>query len=724
MSAGSHRLHRLIRNDRWEEARDWLSSAEGAILAEEMDNEGNLPLHLALQRSKLHHSAVALVALLVKKNPTCLEHRNARGSLPIHVAAAAAGFDAVKFLSNSHPRGLGETNAAGDLPLHIAARAMTSAETVRWLAERYPEALKMVDSKGNLPLHIILQQKYYSSHTAGGNGVGDLVKAFVEGHPQSTQSQNQEGDLPVHLALRHRSEPTVRYLVDKYPECVRVKGRTGCLPLHLATWGHSDFARPFFELHPAALGIENENGVLPLHTAAFNNNEIALEFADKYPAGLRHKDKVGNLPIHEAARSAKSLQLIKALAERYPEGLDEANNDGLTPVVVACEDRLPKYRLDVVKIMMNVRKEALDRKKEEQGETPEQKLATAEKDMEGLRRQIDELKNSVALEKKNTANVQRDLDGSRDTVVEKDTQIQRLRTSLSAIVGGKRDGLGENGADAVVAEADAGSDNDGSSRVEALRDALAAATKDREQMEQELDRTKQTSAETNTVQKRRIDVLETQLKSVMEEKDRMWKELDTTKEVATDTVLSYRRTINELRTFLTSLQSEVATLKIAAMEGRKSELLLLAPVLRPGSDEGAPNNSLLVVARSLYNRLGAVGGQINPDGRPSLTRAMFPSFVKDPDPPQSSLLQVIDALSAELEVLENRYFAAVGKGPSMAEAVAESGTDGTLNGTAATLQQPTASISGKRTQSATVVAEVVHSSTLVSPSPTDKRQRT
>ena len=157
-----------------------------------------LPLHMAAANAK---ATDALISRLVQYNPRGASMPDRDGKLPLHLACEI-GKDwergGVQNIYNAFPRAvqMAEDNARGWLPLHMAAAAPESnAQLISSLIELYPEAVSVPDGDGRYPLHIACD---------AGKGWSDGIDALFQADPAPMAVADNQNMLPFFLAaLRH-----------------------------------------------------------------------------------------------------------------------------------------------------------------------------------------------------------------------------------------------------------------------------------------------------------------------------------------------------------------------------------------------------------------------------------------------------------------------------------------------------------------------------------------
>ena len=124
------------------------------------DDEGNLPLHLAIQ----YGLSLEVVKALVEAYPDGVTVKNNYNRVALHELVFLDEDDSefprdyvdvevLKFMLEVHPEGSKNTDNLGNLPLHSSIKFDLSLEIIRILILVYPESLLVQNKYGNLPLH-------------------------------------------------------------------------------------------------------------------------------------------------------------------------------------------------------------------------------------------------------------------------------------------------------------------------------------------------------------------------------------------------------------------------------------------------------------------------------------------------------------------------------------------------------------------------------------------
>ena len=267
---------------------------------------GETALHVILRK----RPQLDIIEAFIKYAPEAVRIRSDYEGLPIHNACGWVYHDLeiVQALVNSYPESLKVADDHGCLPLHHACTSQASLEVVKFLVKSCPESIKVTDKRGFLPC---------------------------------TRAGNISGCLPIHYACwlvghgsLEGSHSVVKFLVESYPESVKVKDSSGCLPLHRALRSRASLKIVSFLIDCCPEGV-GESHLIPLYEGHPNPNErptraplyylVAEQYAEK-------QDRKGMILLHRACmRNGFSADLIRVLAEAYPQGWTVQDNSSRTP---------------------------------------------------------------------------------------------------------------------------------------------------------------------------------------------------------------------------------------------------------------------------------------------------------------------------------------------------------------------------------------------------------
>jgi len=187
-------------------------------------------------------------------------------------------------------------------------------------------------------------------------------------------AKTTKGSTPLHLACGHLlSLKNLRLFVDSNGDVLKVKNNEGRTPLYTACCEKTpvEVIQYFAECCPMSLEMADLDGFVPLHWACCSA-ELSMEIVEFLVAknswsltAKAAKGGNGRTPLHVAAAQAGRPQLVQFLGEKNPSILLVPDNDGLTPVHVACA----LADLETVKLLLNMRPDVI-RLKSAQNLTP------------------------------------------------------------------------------------------------------------------------------------------------------------------------------------------------------------------------------------------------------------------------------------------------------------------------------------------------------------------
>jgi len=173
----------------------------------QMDERGNLPLHVVLQKH-------------------CHTNLGTKGERKL-----------IKFLLHAHSESAMIPDASGRLPIHLAVENGWPVYDI--IANACPQEYSMGRTEDGSPstrntlLHDVLTTKF--NDRFGVSGARTLVKFLLKRYPLSAAVQNQDGRLPLHIATEN-GWPCHDLLVAAAPSALEMRDpKTGFLPFMIAT---------------------------------------------------------------------------------------------------------------------------------------------------------------------------------------------------------------------------------------------------------------------------------------------------------------------------------------------------------------------------------------------------------------------------------------------------------------------------------------------------------
>lgn len=228
------------------------------------------------------------------------------------------------FPSEVHGQG-----AEGRTPLHLACENDAPAVVVQALLKAHPSASIEVGTSNMTPLHIACSSSNASVH---------VVRMLLElGDPQQARLRDVDGDTPLHAACRcGASLPVLEVLLRNNPAAVHERDFEGLTPL-LRLW-----VRYFVVLgNDAVESVRGPGDVTGAIGQAWKKTELLLKCAHK---GSLLQEEMGFRAVHAAAAVDCPRPVVKMAVHVYPHQLSEKDENGLTPLLIACQARVFKVR--------------------------------------------------------------------------------------------------------------------------------------------------------------------------------------------------------------------------------------------------------------------------------------------------------------------------------------------------------------------------------------------
>lgn len=282
-------------------------------------------------------------------------------------------------LSSSFMNHLPHRHGTNNLLHHLGATTTQDMQKLQTLYATHPDdfwtwcrnaAQYHVDAWGEYPLHRACR---YGNVTD--------VRALLELYPTAVSlSGGKEGNLPLHCALLANNKDVVYLLITVYPEALHVMNEQQGLPLHVAIASScSDIlVKILWHCYPGALAVSSRSGQnqTPLHLIfrhkCFRQDHCTLRWwVNQIPQddlgtkllkqALLQRDAQGRLPVHVAIENNPSPTCLHELwAWASQEVWSAVDNDGRTPLHVACQQGNYITIADVVYILLQASPDALD----------------------------------------------------------------------------------------------------------------------------------------------------------------------------------------------------------------------------------------------------------------------------------------------------------------------------------------------------------------------------
>jgi ankyrin repeat protein len=167
----------------------------------------------------------------------------------------------------------------------------------------------------------------------------EVIRAVLQLRPREIEEIDPErNEYPLHRAIIQGLPPdVVKVLADRHPPALRHRAHhNGWLPLHLAAQKSSkDVVRVVLKAWTGALEERTGTcGSLPLHLACSETNvevDVVRLLADEFPEALREADGDGRLPLHRAALDSTD-EVVEFVMGQWDGALRARTKEGNQPL--------------------------------------------------------------------------------------------------------------------------------------------------------------------------------------------------------------------------------------------------------------------------------------------------------------------------------------------------------------------------------------------------------
>ncbi|CAB0030052.1 unnamed protein product [Trichogramma brassicae] len=346
-------------------AKVFFKRAGRRIRVDGRDEEGNAPLHLALNRGNKR-----TVKLLLKRgaDPNLA---NAEGETPLHVVCSERINDAVELAETLIEYGgdrlrIDAVGKLGRTPLHLALN--NGNKRLIELLLKAGADLDSPDAEGETGLHMACRK--YDDDDDDNDDILKMI--FFKSKSSRIDARNRWGDTPLHLALRNNRKRITKWLLRRGadPNAPNERGQT---PLHAMTQPRprdDRLVKMFFRVSRGSelrIDAQDDEGSAPLHLAVRRGHARALELLLRRGADPNVIDARGATPLHRVCEDRHELaELFFALCDlaREPAQINVRDNEGNAPLHLA----LRKASRETMELLL--RRGADPNLANAQGETP------------------------------------------------------------------------------------------------------------------------------------------------------------------------------------------------------------------------------------------------------------------------------------------------------------------------------------------------------------------
>ncbi|XP_067108613.1 transient receptor potential cation channel subfamily A member 1-like [Osmerus mordax] len=341
------------------------------------DNEGNTPLHWAVQRNQKEsllcllekgadpnllnrglmsplHLAInqtynTLVHLLLSHSGTDANLEGDLGNTPLMLACSVNNHNALQILFK-HGAKLCQQNKLGHYPIHAAAFA-GAKQSMQVILQEGDATGHSIDS------HINYVDKFFSTplHLAVRGGNLEVIKMCIDYGARIDQQQCDKSTA-LHFACNQGAMEAVKLMLSSYDrvcDVINITDGASQTPLHKATlFDHFELAE-YLISKGADINFIDCKGHTPLLLATTCGAWKTVNLLLTYGADLKIKDKTGCSFLHLAILQPKGLKNLSSgvlQLSSVRELLGAEDHEGCTPLHYACRLGIP----DSVKNILNL----------------------------------------------------------------------------------------------------------------------------------------------------------------------------------------------------------------------------------------------------------------------------------------------------------------------------------------------------------------------------------
>ena len=207
---------------------------------------------------------------------------------------------------------------------------MAKLTSIRWNIEKRGYDVNMKDDMGRSLLHLAARQ-----------GFLDIVQYLIS-KGADISIRNKTMNTPLHWAIRYGQIHAVQFLVEHGAD-IHAKQREGCTPLDYACYFNQPLILEYLFQNGCESDLSSKSnfGETPFHSACSQGSIEAVKFLLQHNCKqyIFHKTNSGDTPLHVAAMNG--FTHVVSLLLDYGAKFNERNNNGETPLFLACEKSSP-----------------------------------------------------------------------------------------------------------------------------------------------------------------------------------------------------------------------------------------------------------------------------------------------------------------------------------------------------------------------------------------------
>ena len=336
----------------------------------QLNSEGETPLHVACKGDS------KVFELLTADSRCDLNALNKNGLTALHITIASGQLEKYHLLITNVDCNPNIVRSDGNAPLHMMIEKNFSRSLSILL--KHPKCNpNMRNNEGNSALHLAVRKRSVACVTCLlqhdrvdpniQNEIGNtpLHEAVITGTPikimefliyhkiVNPNMKNNEGNSALHLAVRKRSVACATCLLQHDKVDPNIQNHNGNTPLHdvVTTRAPNEILESFIQHKNCNPQIRNESGKTPLQIASENGllQYVSIfMLCEKYSKEeLRDAASRCRYILHYAV-SLNNINLVEMLQNILQGDINEANQDGETPLHIACR----QCSIEVVQVLV------------------------------------------------------------------------------------------------------------------------------------------------------------------------------------------------------------------------------------------------------------------------------------------------------------------------------------------------------------------------------------
>lgn len=336
-----------------------------------VDKDGSLPLHMYCdQQTEDAILNLQVVELMVERFHKSARKLNRDGRTPLHLVCQGPDVEnlpVIRFLAQAYPRNLTIPDSTGCTPLVVACQwaGEESLPVVQYLVEASPQSVQRLDAFGMTVLH----RYCHSAHPVRLS----IIQSLVNAYPDALMIRDKIRRLtPLDIACGEGGDlDVIRFMVEQCPEVLESDGNdddNSGTPLHTVCLqagqpylpGGCRFGRSprvltailqILAISEKAVEAKDSLGRTPLHLLSSTgaSRDLLQVIIERSPTVVaKARDGDGRIPLHAAIEGfanhcttpedrAFYEETVRSLLELYPLGVHATDNNGMTPLMLACE---------------------------------------------------------------------------------------------------------------------------------------------------------------------------------------------------------------------------------------------------------------------------------------------------------------------------------------------------------------------------------------------------